>query len=88
MHQDQTLNQKGRGIMNKQRKQKISDIMVRLRSISDELEGILGDEQYSYDSIPENLQSSFRADKSSEAIDLLADAISSIDEAIDKLSEI
>lgn len=74
--------------MNKQRKQKISDMMASLRSLSGELEGILSDEEYSYDSIPENLQSSFRADKSSEAIDLLADAISSIDEAIDKLSEI
>ena len=72
--------------MNKQRKTKIKDIALRLRYINNDLQKILDDEQDYYDNIPENLQSSLRADTSEEAIDELTDTIDNLNEIIDCLN--
>ena len=74
--------------MNKQRKTKIRDIALRLRQANDDLQKILDDEQDYYDNIPENLQSSLRADTSEEVIDELTDAIDNLNEIIECLTSI
>ena len=74
--------------MNKQRKTKIRDVALRLRQANNDLQKILDDEQDYYDNIPENLQSSLRADTSEEAIDELTDAIDNLNEIIECLTSI
>ena len=67
--------------MNKARRKKIQKAidMLEMRNgvgqALDILEEVLYAEEDAYDSIPENLQGSWRADKSEEAIDALNDAI-------------
>ena len=74
--------------MNKQRRKEISVVITKLENIKEELENILGDEQDYYDNIPENLQMSERADQSSEAIDIMEDVVSSIDDITNQLEEV
>ena len=74
--------------MNKQRKTEIKFNIQRLELVKNELQKILDDEQDYYDNIPENLQSSSRADDSEIAIDQLTEAIDEIDEAIESLNNV
>ena len=53
-----------------------------------EINMILDDEQYSYDNMTEGLQCSERGINSEESIELMEDAISSIDECINNLNSI
>lgn len=67
--------------MNKVRRKKIQKAINILEIDNDIdqalaiLEDVLYDEEDAYDNIPENLQSSWRAEESEEAIDSLNDAI-------------
>lgn len=74
--------------MNKQRKTEIKKIALRLQGINKDLQKILDDEQDYYDNIPENLQSSSRADDSEEAIDQLTEAVEEIEEIVGTLTTI
>ena len=74
--------------MNKNRRQELKRWMDKANELRDELERIAQDEQDSYDSIPENLQCSERADNSEEAIELMEEAIGLIDDAIGAVEEI
>ncbi len=74
--------------MNKQRKAEIKKIALRLQGINKDLQKILDDEQDYYDNIPENLQSSSRADDSEEAIDQLTEAVEEIEEIVGTLTTI
>lgn len=76
--------------MNKARRQELSDVIRGLNSMQDAddlyawintLDNIKDDEQSYYDNIPENLQSSQRAEDSESAID-------NLDEALDLLNEL
>ena len=74
--------------MNKNRRQQLRKWIDKANVLKDELESIMQDEQESYDSIPENLQYSERANNSEEAINLMEEAIGLIDDAIDAVDEI
>ena len=90
--------------MNKVRRKKIQKAINILEIDNDIdqalaiLEDVLYDEEDAYDNIPENLQGSWRAEESEEAIDALNDAIDLLtdlqssegadeDETMDKLQE-
>lgn len=74
--------------MNKARRAHIKEICGQLKALSEDLGGILDEEQDSFDSIPENLQDSERAQESEDAIDNIDDAIVSLEEAIDSLRDV
>ena len=61
----------------------VSDIQDQINSAKDDLEYVLSEEQYSLDSIPENLQSSYRYTVSEEACDKMENAIESLSDALD-----
>lgn len=77
--------------MNNQRRKELANIVVTMEKISivdiDELEGIksdiesvLWDEEFAFESMPENLQYSMRGEASQEAQDNMNEAIDLIDE--------
>lgn len=80
--------------MNNQRRRELNRIVTAMESVSmpvdiDELEGIksdiesvLWDEEFAFESMPENLQYSMRGEASQEAQDNLNEAIDLIDEFI------
>lgn len=74
--------------MNKKRREKISKAVISLEEILTLVEEILDEEQDAYDNMPENLQSSMRAEESEEAIDTLGEAMENINSVVDALSEI
>ena len=78
--------------MNKARRKRINEVASKIESfltdIKSEIEDIQADEEYAYDSMPENLQGSMRGMDSEEAIDLLDEAIEKIEEAVDSLNSI
>lgn len=78
--------------MNKARRKRINEVASKIESfltdIKSEIEDIQADEEYAYDSMPENLQGSMRGMDSEEAIDLLDEAIEKIEDAIDSLNSI
>ena len=74
--------------MNKERRKQLREWKKRVDELKDELENILWDEQYYFDNIPENLQSSLRAQDSEEAIDLMEEAIDNIKDAIEQIDNV
>lgn len=74
--------------MNKQRKAEIKTQIERLSIIINGVQKILDDETDYFDNIPENFQSSLRADISEEAIDQLTEAVDDLNEAIECLRSI
>lgn len=74
--------------MNKQRRNEIDKIRVELESIKSRLESVLAEEEMMFDNMPENLQYSIRGEESQESIDYMSEAVSSLEEAIDQLTEI
>ena len=74
--------------MNKKRKQNIMSIKRVLDSCLSSLENISEDEQDYFDNIPDNLQSSNRADISQDAIDELDSAIEALNSVLDHLNNI
>ena len=74
--------------MNNTRRKQIQKCLDVLKEVQADLVLILSDEQDSYDSIPENLQYSMRAEESQDAIDTLDDALDNLGNAIDNLEDI
>lgn len=74
--------------MNKVRRANIKETVDLIERVKSVLESILDEEQDYYDNIPENLQSSQRAEDSEDAISNLEDAISNLEEAIGNLEEV
>ena len=74
--------------MNKNRKQVIKTYTNILRDVLQKLDNVLDEERDYYDNMPENLQSSLRADASQDAIDELEEAIADIGDAIEHLENI
>lgn len=74
--------------MNNIRRKRISNLIVKINMVKEELEDILNEEQDYYDNIPENLLGSERAELSEEAIGLLEEANESFDSIIDNLEDI
>lgn len=78
--------------MNKARRKELSDVIRGLNSIQDKddlyswintLDNIKDDEQDYYDNIPENLQSSQRAEDSEQAIEYMEEALDLLNEVYD-----
>lgn len=74
--------------MNKARRANIKETVNLIGRAKWMLESILDEEQEYYDNIPENLQTSQRAEDSEDAISNLEDAISNLEEAIGNLEEV
>lgn len=74
--------------MNKQRRDRIQKIKYMLRTIKDELNIVLDEEQLIFDNIPENLQCSLKGAESEEAIDILEECLEDLEKIINRLAEI
>ena len=74
--------------MNKERRTKISKIINDIENIKTNLQDVLSDEEFAFDNMPENLQSSMRGEESEEAIECMNEAIDALDEALSQLNDI
>ena len=74
--------------MNKNRRKQLIELQKQIEALKDQLESILWDEQSYYDSIPENLQYSSRAEESEEAINNMEDAIDNISDAMNAIEDV
>ena len=73
--------------MNKARREKINSVKEELANLSSVVEALRDEEQDYYDNMPENLQSSERAELSEAAIDALDTALDSMEEAVASLDD-
>ena len=67
---------------------KAADWVAHGEELKDALENICSDEQDYFDNMPENLQSSMRAEESEEAIDYMENAIEMLESAVEELEGI
>lgn len=74
--------------MNKERRIKIIKIIQDIENIKSDLQDVLNDEEFAFDNMPENLQSSMRGEESEEAIENMSEAVVALEEALDRLCEI
>lgn len=74
--------------MNNKRRQQLRKLVERMEILKRELESVESDEQFYFDTIPENLQGSMNGMNSEEAIDKIADALTCIEEAVEAIEEI
>lgn len=74
--------------MNKERRNKIAKIIQEIERIKDGLQSVLNDEEFAFDNMPENLQSSMRGEESEEAIENMNEAVDALGEAMDRLCNI
>jgi len=74
--------------MNNARRIKIKKIIKDIETIKNDLQDVLSDEEFAFDSMPENLQSSSRGEESQEAIDYMNEAIEGLDNAVEQLESI
>jgi len=74
--------------MNKTRRKQLSGIVDNLRDLMDELESVKNEEQEAFDNMPEGLQYSERGEVVGINIDSMDDAVSSLSDVIDALTEI
>lgn len=74
--------------MNKDRRNKIQQIIDNINLVKSELQNVLDDEEFAFDSMPENLQYSIRGEESQEAIDYMNEAIECLDNVIETLESI
>ncbi len=73
--------------MNKQRRKEIDNLISDAIRLETSIEDLLADEQDYFDNMPENLQSSDKAEIAENAISCLEEALSNIQDLIDNLSE-
>ena len=74
--------------MNKERRTKINNIIKKLEAVLNDLKEVLFEEEMVFDNMPENLQGSIRGEESEEAIDLMNEAVESLQNACDNLDSI
>ena len=74
--------------MNKTRRAKIAKIIAELRCHSAELKDLSDEEAVAYESIPEAMQNGQRGEDMLGAIDLIDEASSAVDEAINTLEQL
>ncbi len=73
--------------MNKQRRKEIDNLISDAIRLETSIEDLLDEEQDYLDNIPENLQSSDKAEIAENAISCLEEALSNIQDLLDNLSE-
>ena len=74
--------------MNKERRNRLSDVSNMIGDVIDELECIMEEEQEAFDNLPESLQSSSKGDKMQEYVDnmqLIMDELASCQTEVDDL---
>lgn len=71
--------------MNNVRRKQIKDIVNKLQDIQSDINLVMDDEQYAYDSMSEGLKNTEKGMNSEESIELLEDAYNSLGECIDSL---
>ena len=74
--------------MNKLRRSSIQSIIDALGTAQSDVENVQYEEQDCLDNLPENLQSSERADRMQEAIDALEEAADLISQAVEQLNAV
>lgn len=74
--------------MNKTRLAEIKKISAGIEVLKDNLQSILIEEEWAFESMPENLQGSERGDRSQDAQEYLNEAIDKLGEAIEQLDDI
>lgn len=74
--------------LNKKREQRIFQLQEQIENVIIALEDVKTEEELYFENIPENLQGSERAERSEEAIDILEESISNLNEAKDTLDNI
>lgn len=74
--------------MNKARRKRISKILEQLEGLSMEIEEVMNEEQEAYDNLPESIQDSERGENMEEYISSLDDAMNYVSDAILSLEEI
>lgn len=65
--------------MNKERRDRLSDVIASLEEAKDLLEDVKNDEQDAFDNMPVGLQGSERGSKMEDYIELMEDAVDQID---------
>lgn len=73
--------------MNRYRRSILKTIVESLSKISKELRDVIDEETDAYENMPDNLKDGERGSSSSDAIDYLEDASSSLDDIIDTINE-
>lgn len=73
--------------MNKKRKKELLDAVDILQEAADVVSNIQGDEQSSFDALPESFQYSQRGDAMQDAIDVMEGFIGDINTVADKISQ-
>ncbi len=73
--------------MNNKRRDVLDEIKTIVEEAREKLEAVKDEEQNCFDNMPESLQSSERGQISEAAIEALDDAITSVDEALEKIVE-
>lgn len=74
--------------MNNERRKQLKELIKKVEILKGELERIESDEEFAYDNMPENLQSTLNGTNSEEAIEKMNEAIEYIDDAIGCIEEI
>lgn len=73
--------------MNRYRRSILKTIVESLSKINEELRDVIDEETDAYENMPDNLKDGERGSSSSDAIDYLEDASSSLDDIIDTINE-
>lgn len=73
--------------MNKQRRNKVDDLIEKLRDLQSEIGDILSEEEEYRDNMPENLQNSEKHENADNNCDNLQNAVDQVDEVISYLEE-
>ena len=73
--------------MNKQRREKLSQVSSLLKRAVSVVEQVKDEEQDSFDNLPENLQNGDRGEAMEEAVSELEQAVDLINEAADHISQ-
>ena len=74
--------------MNEARRKELREIMHNMEEANRALGNVITDEEEALDAIPENLQGTDRYQNSEEAVDLMSDAQSSIEDAIEAIDDV
>lgn len=73
--------------MNRARRDKLSELMLKIESLSFELEALKDEEDEYRENMPENLQYGEKYEASETASDNMGSAIDSLNEAMDYINE-
>lgn len=74
--------------MNRDRRDKLSDILVDLEAAKSDLEEIIDEEQEAFDNLPDNLQCSSRGEEMESGLDELRESFEKLEEVIEHINNV